>query len=232
MLNDVGIAINDSQRNYIDTNLVSLGYKGILIVDSSENELSDNLLATNEDGIRLKNSVNNTIFNNTASANGIGVYLETSGRNTVVSNLISKNNYGIIGERAEYNTMVNNSLYLNSFGIYFKESSNNTLYQNKFLNFLDALDEGINIWNSSSAGNLWSNYTGEDASGDGIGDTPFVVNETTGSTDYMPLVNENSFKSNSASESNNVNEAVVSNGKPQVYKDVTKSKLVYTYRYP
>jgi parallel beta-helix repeat protein len=232
IFNDVGIAINDSQRNYIDNNLVSLGYSGIFVVGSSENELSDNWLATNGEGILLNNSVNNTIFNNTASANGVGIYLGTSGSNMVVSNLISKNNYGIIGERSEYNSITGNSLYHNMFGIYFNESSNNTVYQNEFLNFHDALDEGINIWNSSSAGNLWSDYTGIDANGDGIGDTPFVINETTGSTDYMPLVNENSSKSNSASESNNVNEAAVSNGKTYVYKDVTKYKWVDTYRYP
>lgn len=192
ILNDIGIVLNDSQRNNINRNLVSTGYSGIVVVGSSENELSDNWITTNDEGILLNNSVNNTIFNNTANANGIGIYLGTSERNELSSNLISKNDYGIIGEMAEYNTIVDNSLYRNDRGVYFTKSSNNTIYQNEFSNFLDVLDEGMNIWNSSSAGNIWSNYSGKDENEDGIGDTSFVINVTTGSTDYMPLIKNTS----------------------------------------
>lgn len=188
ILNDVGIALNNSQRNHINDNMVGIGFSGIVLADSNDNNLSDNWLATNGDGILLNNAVNNTIFNNTASANGIGIYLRTSQRNMIVSNLMSRNDYGIIGEMAEYNTVISNSLSQNGLGAYFSKSSNNTIYQNEFSNFRNVLDEGMNIWNSSSAGNIWSNYTGGDANGDGIGDTSFVINETTGSIDYMPLV--------------------------------------------
>ncbi|MDQ1275909.1 MAG: hypothetical protein QG610_1484 [Euryarchaeota archaeon] len=232
IFNDVGIALNDSQRNYINNNLAGIGYSGIVLIDSNENELSDNWLATNDEGILLNNSVNNTIFNNTASANKIGVFLGASNMNIINSNFISKNDYGIIGEMTEYNTMVNNSLYQNGLGIYLNESSNNTIYQNEFSNFLDALDEGVNIWNSSSAGNIWSDYTGEDSNGDGIGDTPYVVNNTTGSTDYMPLVDETSDNGSGNTTDDNGNETFVSNKKPQVYREVTKYNWEYTYKYP
>jgi len=47
----------------------------------------------------------------------------------------------------------------------------------------------INAWDDGypSGGNYWSDYTGVDADGDGIGDTPYVIDEN--NTDRYPLMN-------------------------------------------
>ena len=55
---------------------------------------------------------------------------------------------------------------------------NNIFYHNNFVdNDIDAYDSSINIWNDEypSGGNFWSNYTGTDSDGDGIGDTPYSI---------------------------------------------------------
>ena len=120
----------------------------------------------------LNNSVNNTLVNNTAGSNAIGIFMGTSQENKLAYNIISKNSYGISGQNAQFNSLFNNSLYLNDIGVDLNESSNNAIYQNEFINFLNAVDNGNNIWNSTEAGNYWDNYTGNDTDGNGIGDTP------------------------------------------------------------
>jgi len=190
ILNDIGIALIGSRGNYISSNVVTLGYKGIVLEDSEENILANNMVITNDRGILLNNSANNTLMNNTAGSNSRGISLEMSDMNKLISNRIFRNEYGIFTRMAEYNDLYNNSLHLNGIGVYFNESSYNTAYLNEFANYINAVDEGTNIWNSSSTGNYWDKYSGEDADGDSIGDTPYVINETTGIKDYMPLMNK------------------------------------------
>ena len=44
----------------------------------------------------------------------------------------------------------------------------------------------VNVWDNGSNGNYWSDYTGDDAGGDGIGDTPYVIDEN--NQDRYPLM--------------------------------------------
>ncbi|PAV14038.1 S-layer protein [Methanosarcina spelaei] len=190
MLNDVGIGLNNSQGNFLDNNKITLGSAGIILSGSNENKLSNNLVEANDEGIRLDNSTNNTLMNNTAESNDVGIRLDTSKTNTLADNSISRNSYGVVFKNmAESNVLTNNSLYMNGLGMYLGGPTGNNISLNKFFNFINAVDEGTNSWNSSSAGNKWNDYNGTDADGNGIGDTPYVVNQTTGSIDYMPLAN-------------------------------------------
>lgn len=212
IMNDVGISLTGSKGNFLSNNLVSLGYRGITLENSEDNQLFENMVIVNDIGILLNNSANNVLMNNTAGSNTRGFSLEKSDTNTLMSNIISRNDYGIFTRMAESNVLYKNFLSLNGVGVYMNESSENTVYMNEFFNYVNAVDEGTNIWNSSSTGNYWDKYTGEDANGDRIGDTPYIINETTGSKDYMPLINRTSSYEAAENESeNDGNETFVTN---------------------
>jgi len=204
ILNDIGICLNDSKRNYIDNSLVILSKKGISLINSSENMVSNNTVIRNIDGFSLNNSTNNTLINDTAESNKLGISLVMSKSNIFTYNTIRGNAYAINGETAKSNFIINNTMSLNDVGINLNRSMENTLYENKFSNFIDAVDDGKNIWNSSSKGNFWHNYTGQDADGDGIGDTPYVINQTTESIDYMPIFSINNTENVSGNVSQNM----------------------------
>jgi len=197
IMTDQGIILKNSRGNHLNGNLVSLGNKGIVLDNSEENVLSNNWVVKNNQGISLDNSFNNTLVNNTAGSNGVGILLKMSQGNKLAYNLILKNEYGVIGQAAGSNILTNNNLYLNGIGAGLRGSSNNSIYENEFINFLNAADEGNNIWNSRLAGNFWNDHTGTDADGNGIIDNQYIINRTTEAIDYMPVVNRISSGSSS-----------------------------------
>jgi parallel beta-helix repeat protein len=129
-----------------------------------------------------------------------GIYVWAGNSNIIEENRLTDNYASIVlGYDAEQNIIVNNNITSNSRGIVFWESSNNLIYHNNFINnTINVRDNGansssysgsVNTWDNGypSGGNYWSNYNGTDNNEDGIGDTPYVIDDN--NQDNYPLVN-------------------------------------------
>jgi parallel beta-helix repeat protein len=155
-------------------------YNGIVMVSTTNSTITQNRITNNERGIYLYGSYGNSITGNYVANNRNGIIVETTLANTIVANEIRNNNYGII-----------------------ISGKNQVIYHNNFIsNLKDAegdgwsslssapLTFGIHVWDNGypSGGNYWSNYNGADANNDGIGDTPYILNQKRNITDRYPLM--------------------------------------------
>ena len=167
-----GIYLESASYNFIlGNNITANSYDGIEVYFSSDNnEIAGNNIETSEwFGIGIYYSNNNTIKGNKIINNNDGIWLYDALDNTISMNDISANSeYGIELYYASNNRIFHNNLRENLNHIYVEYSTNNW-------------DNGY-----PSGGNYWDDYSGVDAGGDGIGDTPYVIDEN--NQDRYPLM--------------------------------------------
>ena len=133
-----------------------------------------------------------TISGNNITGNGAGVYVYMSGGTTISENNIEANSMGIwlsgSNNRIIGNTIVNNGVGVSDL------TGVNYVQHNNFVN--NSASAGVNeasftvsTWDDGypSGGNYWSNYNGTDNNEDGIGDTPYIIDEN--NQDNYPFMN-------------------------------------------
>lgn len=161
-----GIHVADSVGVNISRNIIRNNLRGIFVMDSSNTVLSGNEVSNSEYGIRLYYSSNNVLLGVKVSNNSRGIYFGYSDNNVLSGTVISDNEEGI-------------RMFV---------SSRNAIFHNNFVNDTKPVVsvDSVNSWDNGVEGNYWSGYEGMDEDQDGIGDTPFIINEN--NTDYFPLM--------------------------------------------
>ncbi len=173
-VNGVGSEITE---NYLETGLALLKdsqkvigniVKGNILCDTHNHTIANNILGGNIYSLASGVTIEGNLISDEECAIGIGGY-----GNTIFNNTIENCDYGL----SFWDSAANNLIYHNNF------INNRVQVQHKTENpSLGQWDNGYTL-----GGNYWSDYNGTDADGDGIGDTPYIIDEN--NQDNYPLMN-------------------------------------------
>ena len=177
-IEDAGVgSVWSAGRDTVSDNVMTGGQFGVAIVGwptdpseyNCENTVSRNMISNSEYGIGICADNNTVVNNNITLCSDRGIWLLFS-NNTIRDNGVKNNEWGILVDFASSNKIHHNDFVHNTIQVYFFGSG----AQNSW-------DDGY-----PSGGNHWSDYDGVDANHDGIGDTPYVLNEN--NRDNYPLM--------------------------------------------
>ena len=168
-----------SKNITVRRNEVRNGRYGIHFMYCDDATIEDNRLIGNSVGVylmysyRLRLQKNWVITNRGASGYGIGQKDMYDG--LIADNFVADNRAGMFMDNST-NTFRNNLIAFNDFGMLALPSARkNTFTQNSFVDNGEqvAIEGQGRLGTNQWAGNYWSDYSGYDADGDGIGDMPY-----------------------------------------------------------
>jgi parallel beta-helix repeat protein len=181
----IGMILLGNNFTVYDNNLTNLsfsyGYGNIHLWYVTNSTVYDNNVSDGQHGIVLNICTNVTLYDNTIwDLTSRGIWVQVGSNHTLYENNITA---------------------ASDYGILINYSNGSLLYNNWLSNTNNAYDNSTNYWNTSQqlgpninsgqdiGGNYFSDYTGYDHNGDGIGDNvDYLI--TGGSVyDHLPLVN-------------------------------------------
>lgn len=189
-----------SNNNTISKKKFIANFYSIKLSNSTYNSIFENTIidGPTEAIAFFDASKHNKVTANNISNNRGGIWFQYPTANTEECysnyNLINKNvikeckDWGILLGPTSQNTFTENNITNNGQGVRFYTKENtNIFYLNNFENnTVQVNSKSIATWSKGSKGNFWSDYKGKDNNGDGIGDTPYIINEN--NVDNSPLM--------------------------------------------
>ncbi|MCW4007174.1 MAG: right-handed parallel beta-helix repeat-containing protein [Candidatus Bathyarchaeota archaeon] len=220
------LLIEYSKYNSIVENCISENSMAGILLEFANNHSSNynniirNAMANNGVfGIRVSSSYNCRIEGNNITGSEYRIQLHGSAcrNNRLIGNWITNCRSAVqMSGDCNHNTIAENVIANNQVGVDIFASNNNEFYRNDFAKNNLQVNNGcvengnltigvsINTWSRGSEGNFWSDYNGTDFNGDGIGDTPYMIDAN--NKDYRPFMKPLAFPNVTIPDSNEVKE--------------------------
>ena len=230
-----GIRVSNSEFVKVaENNITNSTSSGIILPSSSSSAISGNTLTSNQYGIDLYKASEVTVSGNTMVNCRFGFADSSSSSNTISGNTITANEYGIYFWNVSSTTVLGNTIAYNEIGFGIYNSNDSSFYHNNVINNTKQINttNATNTWDNSAEGNYLSDYDGVDADGDGIGDTPYVIDSN--NQDNYPLMilyNASTSSANKSTEDNVSSETTVTDpnlpateSSPEIRTDTASTK--------